>query len=378
MGWITGVGATRYGRHEGSDTLHLMRRAADRALADADLARPAVDGLLCGYSTTMPHLMLANVFAEHYGLAPRYAHAMSAGGATGFMMTMLAHHLVDAGVAEHVLVVAGENRLTGTSRDSAVQTLAQVGHPDYEVPLGATIPAYYALVAARYLHERRLTIDDLAPLAVLMRRHGAMHPGAQFRTPITLEDVRSSKPIAAPLRILDCCSTADGGAAIVVSRAPRAAHSVRVAGAAQAHGHQHVSAAASLTRFPAGDCARRALAQAGLTVRDIEYAGIYDSFTVTLAILLEELGLCGPGEAGATAAAGGFDRDGRVPLNTHGGLLSYGHCGVGGALAHLVEAALQLSGRAGDRQAGRRGTALLHGDGGVLSSHCSLVLETRT
>jgi acetyl-CoA acetyltransferase len=110
-------------------------------------------------------------------------------------------------------------------------------------------------------------------------------------------------------------------------------------------------------------------------IADIDYAAIYDSFTITLTVLLEEIGLAPRGQAGALAADGHFSSDGELPMNTHGGLLSYGHCGVGGAMAHLVEAQLQLSGRAGARQAGAPGAALLHGDGGVLSSHVSLVLE---
>ncbi|MCC7276172.1 MAG: thiolase family protein, partial [Alphaproteobacteria bacterium] len=152
MAWIVGAGDTAFGRHDGSATLDLMTRAASAALVDAGLGRGAVDGLLCGYSTTQPHLMLATVFAERFGLRPAYAHAMQAGGATGCAMAMLAARLVDAGQCRNVLVVAGENRATGQSRDSSIQTLAQVGHPDYEVPFGAIIPAYYALVAARYMH----------------------------------------------------------------------------------------------------------------------------------------------------------------------------------------------------------------------------------
>ena len=140
MSYITGVGLTPYGKHPGKGTLDLMSEAAAAALADAQLERRDIDGLVCGYSTTLPHLMLSTVFAEHFGLQPQYAHAIQLGGATGFAMAMLAHHLVEAGVAKNILVVAGENRLTGQSRDSAMQTLAQVGHPVYEVPLGATIP----------------------------------------------------------------------------------------------------------------------------------------------------------------------------------------------------------------------------------------------
>jgi acetyl-CoA acetyltransferase len=107
----------------------------------------------------------------------------------------------------------------------------------------------------------------------------------------------------------------------------------------------------------------------------VRYAGVYDSFTITLAMLLEDLGLAGRGEAAAQVRAGHFSRDGVMPLNTHGGLLSYGHCGVGGAMAHLVETHLQMTGRAGNRQVRDASIALLHGDGGVLSSHVSMFLE---
>lgn len=375
MSFIRGAAALPYGKHPGRDTLELMSAAAAAALADAGVGRDAVDGLLCGYSTTLPHLMLSTLFAEHFGLRPDYAHGVQLGGATGFAMVMLAHHLVESGVVENCLVVAGENRLTGQSRDAAMQTLAQVGHARYEVPLGATIPAYYGLVASRYLAEYGQREEDLAELAVLMRRNAARHPGAQFREAVTVADVMASRPVATPLKLLDCCPVSDGGAAFLIGRQPGPAGGVAIRGAAQAHTHQHVSAAPSLVQFGAGPCAGRALAQAGIGVDALDYLGIYDSFTVTLAILLEEIGLCPRGQAGAWAREGRFDRDGERPLNTHGGLLSYGHCGVGGALAHLAEACLQLTGRAGDRQAGSPRRALLHGDGGVLSSHVSLVLE---
>ncbi|MEX0961025.1 MAG: thiolase family protein [Burkholderiales bacterium] len=375
MSWIVGVGLTPYGKHPGSSTLDLMSVAAEAALADAQIGRGDVDGLICGYSTTLPHLMLSTLFAEHFGLRPKYAHAIQLGGATGFAMAMAAHLLIEAGAAERILVVAGENRLTGQSRDSAVQTLAQVGHAVYEVPLGATIPAYYGLVASRYMHEHGTTEADLAELAVLMRAHAARHPGAQFREPVSAAQVLASKPIASPLKLLDCCPVSDGAAAFVVSREPLNDRRVRVRGAAQTHTHQHVSAAPSLTAFGAQESSRQALEQAGVRLDDIGYAAIYDSFTITLTILLEEIGLAPRGAAGQLAREGHFSLDGRMPLNTHGGLLSYGHCGVGGAMAHLVETHLQLTGRAGERQAGTPRLALLHGDGGVLSSHVSLVLE---
>src|ERR1700712_5145901 len=103
MSFITGVGLTSFGRHEGASTLDLMSRAAELAIADAGLKRAEIDGVLCGYSTVSPHIMLATVFAEHFGVRPSYAHAVQVGGATGLAMAMLAHHLVDAGIVRHVL-----------------------------------------------------------------------------------------------------------------------------------------------------------------------------------------------------------------------------------------------------------------------------------
>ena len=377
MSYVTGVGLTPFGKLPGRATLDLMSEAAAAALADAHLERADVDGLLCAYSTTFPHLMLSTTFVEHFGLAPTYAHSLLVGGATGFAMAMLAHTLVEARVARNILVVAGENRLTAQSRDAAVQTLAQVGHSEYEVPLGATIPAYYALVASRYMHEHGITEADLAQLAVLMRRNALAHPGAQFREAITVEHVLASKPIASPLKLLDCCPVSDGGVAFVVGREPTSASRVRILGAGQAHTHQYVTGAPSLTEFGARASVERARSQAGVELSDVRYAAIYDSFTITLTILLEEIGLVPRGEAGERARDGYFDRAGRLPLNTHGGLLSYGHCGAGGAMAHLAEAQLQMTGRAGARQVRDASVALLHGDGGVLSSHVSLVLEAR-
>jgi acetyl-CoA acetyltransferase len=375
MSFITGVGLTAFGRHEGSSSLDLMSKAAGLALADAGLKRADIDGILCGYSTVAPHIMLATVFAEHFGIRPAYAHAVQVGGATGLAMAMLAHHLVESDVVRHVLVVAGENRLTGQSRDASIQALAQVGHPAYEVPLGPTIPAYYGLVASRYMHEFGVTEEDLAEFAVLMRRHARMHPGAQFRDPITVADVMASKPVAMPLKLLDCCPVSDGGVAFIVSREPTSEVGVRVRGCAQAHTHQHVTAAPTLSELGAGISIARAKHAAGLAITDVRYAAVYDSFTITLAMLLEDLGLAARGEAASKVRSGHFNQNGALPLNTHGGLLSYGHCGVGGAMAHLAETHLQMTGRAGNRQVRDASIALLHGDGGVLSSHVSMFLE---
>jgi acetyl-CoA acetyltransferase len=252
--------------------------------------------------------------------------------------------------------------------------LAQVGHHDYEVPFGPTIPAYYALVASRYMHVHGVSELDLAEFAVLMRRHAALHPGAHLREPITVADVLGSRPIAAPLKVLDCCPVSDGAVALLVSAESVGAR-IRIAGAAQAHPHQHVSAAADLADFGLGECAGRALGEARATRDEVDLLAIYDSFTITLLVLLEETGFAPRGKAAALARDGVFGRDGRWPLNPHGGLLSFGHSGVAGGLAHIVEACRQLRGEAGARQLRSPHLAFVHGDGGVMSSHVSLVLR---
>lgn len=373
--WITGVGGTAFGRHEGQGALDLMAHAAQQALQGAGLQRTDIDGLLCGYATTLPHLMLSTLFCERFSLDPSYAHSVQLGGATGAAMLMLARELVRSGRCRRVLVVAGENRLSGQSRDSAIQTLAQVGDPDYEVPNGASVPAYYGLMASRYLHETGTTEADLAEFAVLMRANAARHPGAHLTAPITVADVLASKPIAAPLKLMDCCPISDGAMALVVSAVPGDGPRVAMTGAGQAHRHQHLSAMADVMQCGAAVAAQRAFAEAGLGVADIDHLGIYDSFTITLTMLLEEIGFAPRGAAAQRLRHGDFAPDGPLPLNTHGGLLSFGHCGVAGGMAHAVEVFRQMTGQAGARQVARPRHAFVHADGGVMSSHVSLILS---
>lgn len=375
--YIRGAGTTRFGRLDGKGALDLMAEAAEQALDDAGLARAEVDGVLCGYATTLPHLMLATLFAERFGIEPSYAHGMQMGGATGAGMVMLARELVRSGRCRNVLVVAGENRASGQQRDNAIQTLAQVGDPDYEVPNGGSVPAYYALLASRYMHETGLTEADLADFAVLMRANASRHPLAQLRTPITRDEVLASKTIASPLKLLDCCPISDGGVAILVSDTPHPACDLAITGAGQAHRHQHLTAVSDTHNFGAHDAAQRAFSEAGRARGDIDYLAIYDSFTITLAILLEETGFAPRGGSAARLRDGAFAPDGPLALNTHGGLLSFGHSGVAGGMSHVAEAWLQMSGRAGDRQISPRRRAFVHADGGVLSSHVSLILERR-
>lgn len=366
------------GELAGSSCMGIHAEATRLALADAGLLLSDIDGVLCAYSFTEPHNMLASVFCEYMGIHPPFCSSLSAGGATATIMIMQAAALVASGQCRHVLCVTGDNRLTGMSRDGAVAALASFGHAQFEQPYGISIPASYGLVAQRYLHEYGATLEQLAAISVEHRRHASRHPLAHLREPITLADVMKSRVISSPLRLLDCCPVSDGGAAVIVS-APDAARDTRAAvcvrGMGQGHTHEHIVAAPSLTDFGCKDSSRRAFAQAGIRPADVDVALIYDSFTITLLIELESIGFFERGEAGAAALAGELGLAGRLPCNTHGGLLSYGHSGAAGGMFHAVEAVQQLRQEAADRQVADARLAFVHGDGGVLSAHCSLVLE---
>ncbi|HEY0202173.1 MAG TPA: thiolase family protein [Burkholderiaceae bacterium] len=373
--YLRGAGGTPFGRHEGCGALDLMDVATAQALESSALCRREIDGVLCGYATTLPHLMLSTLVCERLALRPHYAHGLQLGGASGAAMLMAARELVRSGRCRNVLVLAGENRLSGQSRDSSIQTLAQVGDPDFEVPNGASVPAYYALMASQYMHQTGVTSADLAEFAVLMRANAARHPGAHLRTPITLQEVLASKPIATPLSLLDCCPISDGAMALVVYAEPGTHGTVAMVGAGQAHRHQHLTAMDDVFQCGAAHAARQAFDEAGLDVQDVDYLGVYDSFTITLVMLLEEIGFAPRAGAAQRARNGDFAPAGVLPLNTHGGLLSFGHCGVAGGLAHCVEAWRQMTGQAGVRQIARPRHAFVHADGGVMSSHVSLLLS---
>ena len=146
-----------------------------------------------------------SAFCEDVGIRPNFNAGVNAGGATGAIMVMQAAAMVEAGVCKHVLCVAGDNRVTGMTRDRVVAALAEFGHPQFEVPYGISIPTAYALVAQRYMHETGATLEHLAALSVTHRKHAAMHPDAHMTKPITMDDCADAKVISAPLRLLDCC-----------------------------------------------------------------------------------------------------------------------------------------------------------------------------
>jgi acetyl-CoA acetyltransferase len=375
---IVGVGESDIGRVPHMTGLGLNAQAAKRALDDAGLKVSDIDGVLTAYSFTEPYFMLGSVLCEYLGVKPRFNASLIAGGASPAVMLKHAAEAIVSGQAETILVCAGENRATGLSRDAAVAALTAVGHPYFEQPYGASIPGFYAMIANRYMSEYGTTREQLAHVAVNTRAHALLHPNAHMKKPLTLEEVLSAKPIADPLGMLDCCLISDAGGAFIVTSAERArdlkAKPVLLQGIGECHTHEHLMCAPSLTEFGAVESGRIAYQMAGLGPKDIDVAQLYDCFSIVPIIEMEELGLCARGEGGAFFAAGHARIGGKLPINTHGGMLSHAHAGAAGGLFGLVEAVRQLRGGLGARQVEGAAVALVHNEGGILSTHCTAIL----
>jgi len=375
---IVGAADTEVGVLPGRSPTRLCVQAALRALADAGLGKDEVDGLVTCNSMAEPYMYHAETIAEYLQIFPRWCLSANAGGGTTFSVLAQAASAIVTGVCETVLITMADSLRSGLSREQAMAIQSSSGHSQFERPYGPTVPAFYALIAQAHMHAYGTTPEQLAAVAVSARRHAALNPAAQMREPITVGDVLDSRPIAEPLHLLDCSLVSDGGAAVVLTGAARAAdrphRPVYVLGVGEGHGHEHISAARSLTTSAAVESGRRAYAMAGLGPADVDVAGLYDCFTPVVLIELEDLGFCAKGEGGAFAQAGNIDLDGALPVNTHGGLLSHSHPGNPGAMFHLTEMVRQLRGEAQARQVPGAEVALVHGQGGVMSSHCTLIL----
>ena len=377
---IVGVGESEIGRIPHMTGLGLNAQAAKRALDDAGLKVADIDGLLTAYSLTEPYFMLGSVLCEYLGLKPSFSASMVVGGASPAVMLKHAAQAIVAGQAETILVCAGENRASGQTRDEAVASLMAVGHPYFEQPYGTSIPGFYGMIAQRHMRVYGTTREQMASVAVNTRGHALLHPNAHMKAPLTLEQVLSAKLIAEPLGMLDCCLISDAGGAFIVTSAERARHlkakPVYLQGIGEYHTHEHLMCAPSLTEFGAFESGNIAYEMAGLGPEDIDLAELYDCFTIVPIIELEELGFCARGEGGEFFSKGYARIGGKLPVNTHGGMLSHAHAGAAGGLFGIVEATRQLRGGLGSRQVEGAEVALVHNEGGILSSHCTVILSS--
>jgi len=359
---------TRFAPDKTAFQLHA--ESARGALEDAGLAVKDVDGFFTSGVGPIGILSLAG----HLNLRPSYVDSQAIGGSSFVSHCLHAAAAIDTGLCRVALVTYGS---TAASERFAIGTGAGgfvLEPPDnFEAPFGPTIVGSYALVAQRHMHEYGTTSEQLAEIAVTMRRHASLNPQAKYRDPITVEDVLASRVISSPLHLLDCCVISDGGGALVLTSRERARDlkkpPVVVLGAAEALRHAEIGTR-DLLDIAARQSGPLALARAGVTHADIDLAMVYDSYTITVLATLEALGFCAPGEGGAFCAGGRIGLGGALPVNPDGGGLSSNHPGMRGIFL-VIEATRQLRGECGPRQVKDATLALVHGTGGMLGQRHS-------
>lgn len=378
---IAGIAEPVHGRISDLTPMALHERLALDALADAGLELRDVDTILTLAPRSDAYLIHAAAFAEYLGIAPPTALTLEGGGAAPAIMVDMARNMIEGGSARTVLIVSADMPLSVNTRDSYINTLADSGpvHPDIERPFGPSVPSLFAMIARAYMERFGADERDFGAVAMHDRAAAITHPNSHMRTPMDFSAYCSSHMIADPLRLLDCSPVSDGGAAVVVTSAERVGKGgrrpVRVMGSGFSMTHLHLSAAPSLTTHGAGLALDRALAFANRQRSDIDIALVYDCFSIAMLINTEDLGFATKGKAGAAFRDGQFKPNGRIPINTHGGLLSHGYPGRAAGIGNLIEAVVQLRGDAGNRQIPNARMTMTHGMGGLFATHGVLLLE---
>jgi len=355
---------------QGTSALDLMAQASYRALTDAGLKLSDVDGLFSA-STQIRFTTLA--LAEYLGIQPRYQDNTQIGGSSFLSHVTHAMAAIEQGLCTVALVAYGS-----TQRSVSRAAASPREFNPYESPYQPLLPASaYAMATGRHMHQFGTTREQLAEVAVAARQWALLNPNAWEKTPLTLADVIEARMVSDPLTVRDCCLVSDGGGALVITSAARARdlskQAVYVLGVGENLSHASISNMPDLTVTGAVASSRTAFAMAGFTAQDMNLAMLYDAFTITPLLFLEDLGFCAKGEGGPFVSLGGIAPGGHLAVNTNGGGLSYCHPGMYGLLL-MVEAVRQLRGDCGARQVDQCKLAVAHGNGGVLSSQATLVL----
>jgi acetyl-CoA acetyltransferase len=360
----------------GRSALELQAQAVARALDDAGLALADVDGVASVGVPRFPAIQAA----EYLGLRPTWSDSTFTGGSSFEVLTARAAQAITAGHAQTVVVVYGSDQRSARSRSLGGVLDPQQPESQFDAPYGPLSPvSFYALAAARHMHEYGTTSEQLAEIAVAAREWALLNPKA-YRygsQPVTVDDVLASPVISSPLHVADCCLVTDGGGAVVLTSAARAKDLPRAPVTILGHGecttHHGFTQMPDLTSTGAVQSGRAAFAEAGLKPENIDVVQVYDSFTITALLSLEALGFCARGEGGPFVADGKLRPGGGFAFNTTGGGLSYTHPGMFGIFL-VIEAVRQLRGESGPRQIDGARTALCHGTGGILSHNATLLL----
>lgn len=378
---IAGLGITQMGKIYGKSAADFAVEAIALAAKDAGLRLDEIDGLLVnpgiGNDTDL-RLQSRLKMRDTRLLATIQGFGSSAG-----QMVQYAAMAIENGMADVVACVYADAPLKEGKRASDAypgQSRAMVGVGSLPAAAGLkAAPERYALAARRHMATYGTTSEQFGAVAVAAREWASRNPYAQMRDSITLDDHQSSRMIADPLRLLDCCLVSNGAVAIIVTSADRAESLAQppayVWGWGQAHpGYiNHRSSEFGLVTG-ARRSAKDALQMAGVTVSDIDIRQIYDCFTYTTLVTLEDYGFCEKGEGGALAASGALAPGGDLPTNTGGGELSSFYMW---GMTPLSEAIIQARGQGGERQLEKHDLQIVSGNGGVLDFHSTLIIGSQ-
>ncbi|MHC6225354.1 thiolase family protein [Pseudomonas sp. X10] len=345
---VMGGAMTRFGKHPGVMAPELAQQAILAAVADAGVALKDIQAIYC--ANVLGGMILGQVILRDLGLAGIPVYNIENACASGATAVHLARHALLANQYDTVLVF-GIEQLTQLG-GGTIPMQRNDGKTDLFARAGMVLPAVYAMRATRFLQERDGQPADLAAVAVKNRFHGSLNEFAQQQSEVTLEEVLSSRMIADPLTLLQCCpSQVDGAAALVLGKRPGPHKDVRVLGSIVVSGLCEEPRDDILDAEITARAARLAYEQAGVDPRDVGVVELHDAFTIAELLYYEALGLAAPGEALALLKSGATRLGGRVPVNPSGGLLAKGHPLGATGVAQMVELMWQLQGRAGRRQA---------------------------
>jgi acetyl-CoA acetyltransferase len=358
---------------DGMSVFDLMGQGVKRALDDCGLSLKDVDGLFCATSQSR---MSALGLAEYLGINPPFLDSTIVGGSSFEYHVAHAAAAIELGLCNVAVIAYGSTQRSVGRKQASVREV----NP-YETPFKPFLPSSaYAMAASRHMHQYGTTREQLAAVAVAAREWALLNPKAWEKKPLSIADVLNARMVSYPLSVRDCCLVTDGGGAIIVTSAERAKSlkkkPVYVLGCGQSVTHANITSMPDLTVTGALASGKAAYDMAKLGPAEVDVIELYDAFTINTILFLEDLGFCKKGEGGAFVSGGRIAPKGSVPVNTNGGGLSYCHPGMYGLLI-LIEAVRQLRGECDVRQVPDCEVALVHGNGGVLSSQATVILGTQ-
>lgn len=385
---LVGVGKTALGKLDSANVSTLLEEALNKALVDAGIKKNELEGLVLCPALADPQFMAAHRLAQKLDIYRnlKFCTILDTGGASPVSGLILAKRLIESGILETAAVLAGDAIASLGTDELLARAGRSINHPDFQDFTKPVIPLLYNLVAEWHIKKYGTTREQLAMVPVLMSRQALRHPAAMNQKELTVEKVLSSKQVASVTNVLECARPADGAGALILV-AENLARGLRqkpvfVISGGEGVGPVHLPSEISEDMFSAKRAVSLALAEAEISkIHSIDYFGIYDCFPICFIKFLEDAGVAMKGHGGYwVECMHNFTSENspykyRLPVNTHGGLLSFGAPWEAPAIFSIVEAVEQMRGLAGERQLGNVSTSLIYGNGGVFSSSAVAILS---